>query len=245
MKKVVWATAAVLSLTLNGGALAQAEADFVAAFAGDWQVVDDLYGVDGKTCSITLSDEGTDGVYGLTSSNCNLELSGLTGWRITEGQMVLLAGEQEVAALGGNQGRMSGNSAIGAPIILDRAGDNQLASEVTAALESSGCYYLGFTSVCADDAQLSKPKISNDGSPANISVLVNLNARVEARDDADVLGVVPAGSCIVTDICMDAADGAWCRASFGDQQGWLKKVALRQQTWPVITFVNQCTTASE
>jgi SH3-like domain-containing protein len=82
--------------------------------------------------------------------------------------------------------------------------------------------------------------MAGDGSGARINVLVNLNARVEARDGAGILGVVPANTCIVADVCQEASDGVWCRARFGEDFGWLKKVALRQERWPVLTFTNQC-----
>ena len=141
--------------------------------------------------------------------------------------------------------RMSGDSAIGAPVVLDRAGANAVVEQVAAARQATGCYYLGFTNTCADEAQLAKPTIGGDGSPIQINIMVNLNARIEARDDAEVIGVVPANSCVVADTCVDTRDGVWCRATFGEQAGWLKKIALRQQTWPVITFVNQCTAPSQ
>lgn len=221
-------------------AMAQSEAEFVKALAGQWQVYDSLYALDGQDCAITLKEEQTDGVYALEAKSCNLELSGVSGWRIMDGQLVLLAGADPVATLGGNQTRMSGNSNIGAPVILDRVGENGLIDQMAAARQASGCYYLGFTNTCVDDVQLQKPVVPSDGSSAHISVLVNLNARVEARDDAEVLGVVPAKSCISVDICSQAADGVWCRAQFGEQVGWLKKQALRQEKWPVVTFVNQC-----
>ena len=155
--------------------------------------------------------------------------------------MALKIGSDIVSTLGGNQQRMSGTTAIGAPIILERVEESELVAQIRAARAASGCHYLGFTNNCADDAQLSKPIMAGDGSGARISVLVNLNARVEARDDAAILGVVPANSCIVTDVCQEASDGIWCRARFGEYLGWLKKVALRQERWPVVTFVNQCT----
>lgn len=224
-------------------ALAQTEAEFVEAFKGDWQIHDDGYALEGERCRITLSGdgvEGAEGVYGVTVQTCNLELADITGWRIADGQMILLAGENAVASLGGNQRRMSGNSAIGAPIILERTGDNPLVDQLAAARQSSGCYFLGFTNTCVDEAQLAKPTVPSDGSGAKIGVLVNLNARAEARDDAAVIGVVPANSCIVTEVCSTASDGVWCRAQFGEVSGWLKKVALRQERWPVVTFVNQC-----
>lgn len=220
--------------------LAQTEEEFVAVLTGDWNVLDDIYAVDGKTCSVALKDTKIEGGYALELQSCGLEMGMLTSWRIADGQLVLVAGETVVALLGGNQRRMSGDSNIGAPIIMDRVGAPSSMDDILKAREKSGCYYLGFTSTCVDDAQLAKPAVPSDGSGASIDVLVNLNARVEARDDAAVIGVVPAGSCVLTQVCATASDGVWCRASFGDAVGWLRKLALRQETWPVVTFVNQC-----
>jgi hypothetical protein len=37
-----------------------------------------------------------------------------------------------------------------------------------------------------------------------------------------------------------ASDGPWCRAKFGDTTGWLRKFAIRQNRWPIVTFANSC-----
>lgn len=221
-------------------ALAQSEAEFVAVLAGQWEVYDDGYAVDGKHCLVTLKDTKVETDYELSTESCGLELGMLTSWRIVDGQLGLVADGAVIASLGGNQFRMSGNSNIGAPVILDRVGETAAMDRILEAYKSSGCYYLGFTSTCVDEAQLAKPAVPSDGSPARIGILVNLNVRAEAREDANVVGVVPANSCIVTEVCATASDGVWCRARFGEVGGWLKKLALRQERWPVVTFVNQC-----
>lgn len=238
--RTICAIALGLATLSASAAMAQSEAELIAAFKGEWQSFDELHSAEGKACKITLSGDGADGRYNASTESCKLELAEVSGWRIQDGQMVLLVGDNPFANLGGNQMRMSGTTAIGAPVVLDRVGENALVDRVAAARKSSGCYYLGFTDTCADDKQVEKPVVPTDGSGLKINVLVNLNARVEARDDARVLGVVPANSCIVADVCVKAADGVWCRAPFGEQSGWLKKVALRQERWPVITFANQC-----
>lgn len=231
----------LMCFVASGPAQAQTEAEFVQAFSGEWQVLDDVYSADGQTCRITLGTDTTDAGYGIAAQNCAFELEGLTAWRIVEGQLILVGGENQVAALGGSQRRVSGNSSIGAPIIMDRVGQGQPADAIAAAVAATGCYYLGFTNTCVDEVQLEKPTPSADGRGASITVLVNLNARVEARDEADILGVIPANSCVIVDACTAAVDGVWCRAQFGEERGWLKKLALRQEKWPVVTFVNQCT----
>ena len=219
---------------------AQSEAEFVAVLAGQWEVYDDGYAVDGKHCMITLKDTKVETDYELSVESCGLELGMLTSWRIVDGQLVLVADGAVIAALGGNQFRMSGSSGIGAPVILDRVGETAAMDRILEAYKASGCYYLGFTSTCVDEDQLAKPAVPSDGSPSRIGILVNLNVRAEAREDANVVGVVPANSCIVTEVCANASDGVWCRARFGEVTGWLKKLALRQERWPVVTFVNQC-----
>lgn len=234
------AVSLVLMASHTSATLAQSEEEFVKALVGEWEVVDDTYALDGKNCHITLGETKTEADYSLTVKSCELELGMLTSWRIVSGQLMLMADGVAVAALGGNEQRMSGDSNIGAPIILDRAGRPGLMDRILKAREASGCYYLGFSKTCIDEAQLAKPAVSPDGSAASIGVLVNLNVREEARDSADVVGVVPANSCVVVEVCTTASDGVWCRARFGETGGWLKKLALRQERWPVVTFVNQC-----
>src|SRR5690606_3923551 len=140
---------------------------------------------------------------------------------------------------GGNQRRMTGATNAGAPVILDRVGVRGNAAQLQAAYQAAGCYYLGFSDRCSAESELSKPVIA-EGQPTRINVLVNLNVRAEARDDASIVGVVPMNSCVVTDVCATAADGVWCRAQFGERTGWLRKLALRQNRWPIVTFANQC-----
>ena len=243
MKQLSMFIALLCALGLAGQASvasAQSEAEFVAVLAGQWEAYDDGYAVEGKHCIITLKDSKAGADYELSTESCGMELGMLNSWRIVEGQLGLVADGVVVASLGGNQFRMSGNSNIGAPVILDRVGETAAMDRILDAYKSSGCYYLGFTSTCVDEAQLSKPAVPSDGSPARIGILVNLNVRAEAREDANVVGVVPANSCIVTEVCATASDGVWCRARFGEITGWLKKLALRQERWPVVTFVNQC-----
>ncbi len=220
--------------------MAQDEAAFVKAFAGQWQVFDSLYAVGGKRCQIDLQTATEGDHHALKVTSCGLELGELTGWKIDNQHLLLLAGDAPAVVLGGNQHRVSGDSALGAPIVLDRVGDKGLMDQLEAARKASGCYYLGFTATCADDSQLTKPAVPADGSGARVNVLVNLSARDQARDDAAVVGVVPANTCIVTDACVDTADGVWCRAKFKDRVGWLRKLALRQGKWAVVTFANQC-----
>ena len=221
-------------------ASAQTEADFVAAFAGDWQIHDESFAQGVQICRLALRNEAAEGRYKLDRSTCGGELANLSTWGIVEGQMALLAGEEVVVTLGGTQRRMSGNTKSGAPVILERAGATGGAQQLQAAYQASGCYYLGFTNRCAPQSELEKPRAAAEGQPVRVKVVANLNARAEARDDAGIIGVVPANSCVTTSACVTASDGVWCRAEFGDRPGWLRKLALRQNRWPVVTFVNSC-----
>lgn len=222
------------------GASAQTQAEFVAAFAGEWRVHDEAFAQGVQICRLTLRDEAEEGRYKLERATCGGELSDLSSWGIADGQMALFAGTEVAVTLGGTQRRMSGNTKSGVPVILERASASGSADQLQAARQAAGCYYLGFTANCAAEADLAKPARVGSGEPARVKVIVNLNVRAEARDDAGVIGVIPANSCVSTNVCATASDGVWCRAEFGDRNGWLRKLALRQDRWPVVTFLNQC-----
>jgi hypothetical protein len=226
MGKLAAGLAAVFLLA--GAAQAQTEADFVAAFSGDWQVYDDRFSEDGGRCRISLQQQAADGNYALTKDGCAGALAAVSNWGIVDAQMALLNGGDAVVLLGGNQRRMSGSTAQGEPVILERVGSAGMIDALQAAYRLSGCYYL-------------EPV---DGE-IRINVLANLNVRSEARDDAGILGVVPAQSCIVAETCVTASDGVWCRAAFGDRAGWLRQLALRQSRWPIVTYTNTCPAGSE
>ena len=211
-------------------AAAQSEADFVKVFAGAWQVYDDIYAVDGKPCQIDLTTDAADDGHKLTPTSCGLELGELTGWKIVDKHLVLMAGSDTIAVLGGNQHRVSGDSNIGAPIILDRVGDKGLMDHSEAAHKASGCYPVGFTNTCADDGQLAKPSVPTDGSGARVNVLVNLTARAQARDDADAIGIVPANTCVDTNACVETADKSVVPHPIQRSQRLAEKIGLSAGT---------------
>lgn len=218
---------------------AQSEAEILNAFSGEWQIVDERYSTGSGSCTLSLLQEPEQDNYRLNSEGCGAELAPVSAWGVEDGQMILLdEGGTAIARLGGNQIRMSGNSASGSPIILERVSASGQAEQIEAAHRASGCYYAGFSDDCAPASELAKPAT---GTPARIEVLVNLNVRAEPRDNADIIGVIPAGSCITTELCLQATDGVWCRAQFQDRSGWMRKLALRRDRWPVVTFYNQCT----
>lgn len=98
------------------------------------------------------------------------------------------------------------------------------------------CYFSGYSDVCADTAATEAPAFTED--TASIQVLVSLNVSNESRRDAPVIGTIPPDSEVNVNLCLTASDGLWCRARFGDQSDWMAKSAIRQEEWPVITFVN-------
>lgn len=223
-------------ITSANAASAQSETEFVAAFSGEWRIHEETFAQGVQICRLTLSDQPTGGRYGLKRDTCSGELAEVSSWGISDGQLALFAGEAVAARLGGTQRRLTGTTAGNKPLILDRA--DAAPDAVQAARATSPCYYLGFGDRCASDADLAKPATGSE--PARIHTLVNLNVRAEARDDASVVGVVPVNNCVTTDACLTASDGVWCRAEFGERTGWLRKFAVRQNRWPVVTFANQC-----
>lgn len=231
---------ALLGAFFATGAAAQSEADFVAAFAGEWRIHDEAFAQGVQICRITLTDQAEAGRYKLDKQTCGGDITAVTAWGISEGQMALFAGEEVAVTLGGTQRRMSGATKSGGAVVLDRVGVAGIADQLQAARQAAGCYYLGFTNRCAVEADLAKPSEPGADQPARVNVIVNLNARAEARDDASVIGVIPVNSCVATSACVTASDGVWCRAEFGERAGWLRKLAVRQNRWPVVTFVNQC-----
>ncbi len=239
--KIGFLVAAMAALVgTASSAAAQTEAEFVAAFAGEWRIFDESFAQGAQICRITLGQEAEDGRYKLDKATCSAEFADVSAWGLADGQMAFFTTDGEaVASLGGTQRRMSGTTRSGKPIIIERAGVVGAAEQLQAALRASGCYYLGFSDRCAVEGDLHKPAASAN-SPLRIKIIANLNARTEARDDASVIGVVPANSCVAASVCVTASDGVWCRAEFGEQAGWLRKLAIRQNRWPIVTFLNQC-----
>lgn len=242
MKSRVLAAAAAIFAVAGvaaSPASAQTEAEFIAAFAGEWQVYDETLAEGGERCRLTLQTEAQNDAYRLENSACGAELAEVSQWRILNSQMTLLDDTGVVVSLGGNQRRMTGTAQSGTPVILERIGGETEARALQALRQARGCYYLGFTAQCASEAELEKPTASDDGE-IRINVRVNLNVRAEARNDANVIGILPADTCIVADTCTRASDGVWCRAAFGEQTGWVRKTVIRQERWPVVTFLNEC-----
>lgn len=221
-------------------AAAQSNADFVKAFSGKWQAYEQRLAVGPGSCNLELSSRGAAAHLPLTVADCDAPLAKATAWSIEGSQMVLYdAQEQVLLKLGGNQKRITGVTADNVPIILERIGGDGTAATLQAAYNASGCYYLGYSQSCAPLSELAEPAPLPDGR-SQIKLLTNLNVHEEPRTDALVVGTAQMGSCVTVDSCAMASDGPWCRAKFGQATGWLRKLTMRQNRWPVVTFLNAC-----
>lgn len=219
---------------LAAPAVAQSQDDLVKAFSGDWYVFDPAFRSGGTECKIVLDPE-----MAATVSGCGAALIGIATWRIEDGQIMLADGaDQLIAAMGGNQQRITGTlSDSGQGLIVERADGDGAAVAISNALGRHRCYFIGFTRTCAGPDVMAAPQPSaEDPSLGRIEVLANLNVRTQPRRDAAVIGVVKEGTPVAVDYCTVASDGVWCRAVFGTQAGWLAKTALRQNEWPIITY---------
>lgn len=238
MKTVLIAALAIVAA--SSPALAQSQSDFVAAFSGKWQVYERELASGEAPCMVEFSGLAADGAMPMRATGCTDPLAKAATWSIEGNQLVLHdAQNQALATLGGNQRRITGTTPDGMPLIIERPGGDGTASTLQAAYNASGCYYLGYTPTCAPRAQLGEPGPAPDGQ-IRIHLEANLMAHDEPRADANTIGTVQQGTCVVVDACTMASDGPWCRARFGDQAGWLRKFTLRQNRWPVITFTNSC-----
>jgi hypothetical protein len=239
-----------LALMAGSTALAQDKATFIASFSGDWFVFDPQIGANDKTCALVLSKTAIDesDQYVAKSSDCVEPLAGLTSWDIHDGQLRLFAADKTtpVALLGGNQSRVTGTfPATERGLIVERAAGDSNTRAMTAALAQHRCVYLGFTSECAPAAALARPALTEEGGTfGSVGVLVNLNVRSQPRADASIVGKLAQGTCLKVNDCAVASDGIWCRARFGDRDGWVHKTALRQKQWPVVTYTNSCATTN-
>ncbi len=227
-----FATAALANF--GAAATAQDDTRFVDAFSGPWFAFDVAARAGEDPCRIDL-DQGDDAPLPARTSGCAETLAGVSGWRIEGGMIHLIGGGgDELASLGGNQFRMTGEvSQAGTSLILDRAEGDGTGADLARAVRRHGCYFSGFASDCAAPEALAAPPRGR----GRITALADVNVRVQPRREAEILGVVERGSSIATESCLQTADGYWCRASFGDAPGWIAKSALRQDEWPVVTFV--------
>lgn len=232
--------ACLAAAVLAGPAMAQSQADFVGAFSGDWVDFDQQMANGPTRCQVSLEGLSASGQMPASAKGCAAPLDAVANWSISGTQLVLADSSGSVIVkLGGNQKRVNGADASGKEIILERPGGDGNAAGLKGAYNASGCYYLGYSQDCVPVGALGQPEPGADGT-MRIKVEVNLNVHAEPRGDADVVGVVRKGTCVVVDQCTTASDGPWCRAQFGDKAGWMRKLTLRQNRWPISTFSNSC-----
>lgn len=230
----------LVGLAVAGPALAQSQADFVNAFSGKWQIYEQRLAAGSGMCKLDLSKNADGAHMALKVTDCATPLASATSWSIEGSQLVLYDAQgKQMVKLGGNQKRVTGTSEDNTPIILERAGGDGTAARLQATYNASGCYYLGYTQTCASRAELGEPAPAPDGR-IQINLAANLGVHSEPRGDSAVIGTAKKGSCIAVDTCTMASDGPWCRATFGQSTGWLRKLTIRENRWPVVTFTNSC-----
>lgn len=225
-------------------ALAQTEADLVDAFSGDWYTFDPAFSESATPCKLGFDSEIADvqdqaGRSVEVDDTCvDLFANQTLSWRIVDGKILLQGSDGDMLAeLGGNPDKLSGdlNGPIDA-LILERREGSDFKQVLVSALSEHKCYYLGYSSDCADETAVNAP--ATETGATDIDVLVDLNVRGQPRRNAPVVGVVPRDSTISVNLCLRASDGVWCRANFGDVDGWMSKSVIRDAEWPVITFVS-------
>ena len=222
---------------------AQNEFELINLFSGDWAVFDPRFSTDENPCRLSLgkdlvAETPTTSRTTQVAANCKAPLSGTVIWRISDGVILLETQDgSEISELGGDPQRLTGGFS-GSPdaVVLERNDGSGAKASLVAAIARHKCYYLGYQSVCADADSTKAPELT-DGE-AEISVQVTLNVRSQPRRGAPLIGTIPTGSDVTVNLCLATSDGIWCRAEFGEQSGWMAKSAVRQQEWPVITFVN-------
>ena len=117
---VVGAVGFLASVAVTAPAMAQSEADFVKAFAGNWAVFDSGFAAGDGRCGLALSDKADNGSYALQSQNCGGELAGASRWGIADGH-----GDFRRQGLGAGSSRrqsapISGTTASDKPVVIDR-----------------------------------------------------------------------------------------------------------------------------
>lgn len=233
--------ALVVLFTLNTQvAFAQSESDFVKAFAGRWQTLDPAF-ADKGACRLDLSAEKKGNSYAVATEHCAADLADISLWAIMDNQLALLGPEMKVGArLGGNQNRMTGETARGTALVFERLPATSSAAALPVKPTPSGCVYYGYTATCVDANDMAAPKKSASDAVAKASTLVRLNARAEARPDAPIVATIPANTCVAVEQCSTASDGLWCKAKIANFVGWIPQKSVRSNKWNVLTFKNSC-----
>ncbi len=228
------AIAATVLMGWAAGVQAQdQQAAFVNAFSGKWQTFDRSYRSGDALCSLTLTQTAKGERYDLQAKDCGGALAGVDSWGIVQNQLAFFSAETVRARLGGSQSRVTGETADGRAVILEREG-------ATPPIMSEGCIYRGYTSDCAEPADRVPPVASGEKQEVAATVLVKLNLRSQPRGDAPVAATVPENTCVKVDECVVASDGPWCSIKVGEQEAWAKQTAIRQDRWMVLTYRTGC-----
>lgn len=206
-------------------------AAYATAFAGNWLIFDDRYAGGDTPCSILLKNTGQP--LQAIPQGCRSSIADVIAWQIEAGQLQLLTASGPYARLGGTTARVSGWDRSGIPLVLDRHAGVAIADPTNFAREKKGCWFLGYSSQCAKPEQAARPPAQK----ARICTLVDLRMRAEARPETAVVAVLPAQTCVVSDACVNTATGPWCFIRSDTATGWVRQHVLRQNEWPVLTFV--------
>lgn len=229
--------------------VAQSGSAFLDAFAGEWFSFEPRTAPSPGPCNVTLEnlvqpegvlDEAQVRPKALVQ-NCVAPIDTVVAWGIEAGQLILYSGNDSVVArLGGNPSRISGDMADFVPLVLERQTGDPANAGYIAALRKYRCVFKGYSADCSTQADMEKPSIVGTNFTTQIQTLVDLNVRDQPRQNARVLGVVDRDTCVTVNYCLASSDGVWCRTQLGEAAGWMRKVALRQEEWPIMTFKNSC-----
>lgn len=251
LAKLLGTAVFILSIAVGHNSNAQSLQQFREALSGQWIVFDPAYAASSGQCSLMLqTNVQPTGVLqeGLSRpvaqvQNCIAPINAISSWDIEQGQLALYSDTDAVVArLGGNQLRVTGDLTNSfASVVLERATGDPYQRRIGQALEKHRCIFLGYTGDCAAPDDLSAPRtLADGGTVSTVQSLVLLNVREQPRRGANISTTLEPQACMQVNFCTTASDGIWCRASFGETSGWVAKTALRQDEWPVTTFVNGC-----
>ncbi|WP_373235933.1 SH3 domain-containing protein [Cohaesibacter celericrescens] len=222
---------------IGSPALAQSTNAVAKAFAGQWVSYDHNFSAQ-ASCNLDFSASKQGDLYPIKQSNCIGEMATISGWKIQNNQLLFIGtNKAPIAVVGGNQERLSGTMVTSKrPVIFEKLA---LAQKIVKARKAIGCSYVGYSKTCASPRQFSPPNIA-EGTTAPLKILVNLNTRSEPRNNAKVVSVLKPNTCVSATVCTVASDGLWCKIKTGQTEGWIKKQAVRQKKWPILTFENGC-----
>lgn len=242
MKRLVFSfiAAGVLVLSTAAGSRAQSEEEFIGAFAGDWESFDQSLSSGEGKCAVTLAPDKEEQAYALSMRDCGGAMSDVAAWGIVDNQLALLDDEGSILVrLGGNQNRITGETNDGRAVIFERAG-TAVSAVSPQGISNGACLYVGYTASCAEADDIAPIAASSASDEKSAAVLVNLNARKEARPDAQVVSVIPKNTCVAVSQCTEASDGRWCEAKLQKTTAWIRQQVVRDSKWQVLAYRGGC-----